>query len=99
VISATTCSLIRRRRRAGYCGTRASDEVRAWLCGKPEHVDRLDPRSFEVIVADVIRERGWEVDLTKQTRDGGYDILAIRSDACGFPVRLLIECKLYGRHS
>jgi len=47
-------------------------------------------------VAEVIKEKGWEIELTKQTRDGGFDILAIRTTSPGFTIKMVIECKLYG---
>jgi HJR/Mrr/RecB family endonuclease len=66
-----------------------------WLRSRPHDVDRVHPRTFEIIVAEVIKDRGWEVQLTKQTRDGGYDILAIQNTRLGFPIKILVECKLH----
>jgi Restriction endonuclease len=73
----------------------ATVEVMKWLRTRPQLVDRVDPRSFEVIVAEVLKDRGWQVELTKQTRDGGYDILAVRADPARLTIRLMVECKLY----
>ena len=74
---------------------RATCEVLTWLKRHPADVDRVHPRSFEAIVAEVIKEKGWEIELTKQTRDGGFDILAIRTESLGFEIKMVIECKLY----
>lgn len=50
-------------------------------------------RIFEEIVAEVFRKFGYQVDLTKKTRDGGKDIIALRKDGDKVLERLLIECK------
>jgi hypothetical protein len=74
---------------------RATEEVMRWLRSRPDDVDRVHPRSFESIVAELLHDRGWTVELTQTTRDGGYDVLALRSDALGFTNTLVVECKLY----
>lgn len=43
---------------------------------------------FEQIVADIFRIYGFNTTLTKQSHDGGYDILATKDDT-----RYLIEVK------
>ena len=45
-------------------------------------------------MAALFRERGFEVELTPRTRDGGKDIYAGRSDALGTSL-YIIECKRY----
>lgn len=61
---------------------------------KSDIIYSLSPREFEEYVAELLRHKGFEVDLTKQTRDGGYDILAIKSIG-GLDYKHLIECKRY----
>jgi HJR/Mrr/RecB family endonuclease len=53
---------------------------------------QLHPRDFEEMVAELMREQGWEVKLTKQTRDQGVDIVALQylGDS---PYKAVIECK------
>jgi hypothetical protein len=51
----------------------------------------VDPRLFEEIIAEVWHGLGYAVELTKQTRDGGYDVVAVRSHLT--TERYLIECK------
>lgn len=74
---------------------RANRELMQWLRSRPEHVDRVHHRTFESIVAEVLRDRGYITELTKQTRDGGYDVMCMRSEDCGFTIALLVECKLF----
>ena len=61
----------------------------------PYLLDEVTPRKFEEIVAEVFRSKGFEVDLTKRTRDGGKDIIAVHTDAVGIKNKYFIECKRY----
>lgn len=56
---------------------------------------QLSPRGFERLVAEILRANGWRVELTPQTRDGGYDLLAICPGPNGSNETVLIECKRY----
>lgn len=61
---------------------------------------RLQPREFEEMIAELMRKQGYEVELTKQTRDNGYDILAIlRLGSFHAPVKFLVECKRYSERN
>jgi hypothetical protein len=64
------------------------------LSNEPRDLHRLPPRKFEELIAELFRDRGWSVELTKQTRDGGSDIIAVRGDI-GSHVKMLIEAKRY----
>ncbi|UII32162.1 restriction endonuclease [Fulvivirga ulvae] len=57
-----------------------------------ELLNTIDPTKFEEIIAEMLFKKGFEVNLTKQTRDGGYDILAL-SKIAGMPLKFLVECK------
>jgi restriction system protein len=52
----------------------------------------INPRDFEFLIAALYSARQYEVSVTRQSRDGGHDILAIR-DTKSANERLLIECK------
>lgn len=61
---------------------------------KPEDVYSLTPRQFEEMVAELMTKRGYKVDLTKATRDGGKDlIIANHTDIGNFIY--YVECKKY----
>lgn len=55
---------------------------------------KLKSRKFEEVIAELLFNRGFEVELTKQTRDNGYDIIALNK-INGFPNKYLVECKKY----
>jgi DNA-binding transcriptional MerR regulator len=57
----------------------------------PELLRSLHPRKFEELVAELYRGFGYQVELTKQTRDGGKDIIAMKKAEVN--VKYLIECK------
>ena len=56
-----------------------------------EHIDRLEPRFFEVYVAALFQKQGYRVELTPSTGDKGADVIAHQRqrDSCG----LLIQVK------
>ena len=65
------------------------------LKNNPQGLYGISPRQFEEVVAELFRDKGWTVELTKQTRDGGADIIAVRSDM-GSHLKMLIEAKRFG---
>lgn len=64
---------------------------------KPEILHGISDREFEELIAFVFSDKGFIVQLTKRTRDGGRDVIALRSDL-GIPTKFLIECKRYAMH-
>jgi hypothetical protein len=73
----------------------ANKSLLKWLQQHPADVDRVHHRTFEAIVAEAIRGAGWSVEITKQTRDGGYDIMCLQNDSAGIPLKMVVETKLY----
>ena len=49
---------------------------------RPDSIYELPPRKFEELLAELLTDRGWEVELTPATRDGGKDIRLLRK-ICG----------------
>jgi len=62
----------------------------------PKDIFRLSPRKYEELIAELLSDMGYEVTLTKATRDGGKDILASLKTECG-DFLCLVEAKRY-RH-
>ncbi len=54
--------------------------------------DTVGPRDFEFLVAALYVMSDYKVEVTRQTRDGGHDIVATK-EARGSIERILIECK------
>ncbi len=61
---------------------------------QPGDLRQLSSRDFEKLLAELLRDMGWEVELTKQTRDGGADILAYLNTDIG-RLLCLVEAKHY----
>lgn len=59
------------------------------------NIYKISPREFEQVVAEILSDRGYEVTLTPQTRDGGVDIYAYDCRERGFEILYAIECKRY----
>lgn len=56
----------------------------------------LKPADFEDMIAELLKFQQFEVEMTKRTRDGGIDLIAIKN-AGEFPVRFLVECKRFSK--
>lgn len=52
-----------------------------------------DHRIFEELIAEIFKEFGYLVELTKKTRDGGKDIIALKKRNGLVDEKILIECK------
>jgi len=55
----------------------------------------LELRKFEEFIAAIFANKGYRVELTEQTRDGGYDIIAVKDTPIAADLRVLVECKRY----
>lgn len=74
----------------------AKDAIK--LCASdPEQLRDLDPFLFEAVIAELLARFGWEVRVTPQSRDGGYDILGITTDPSGLQTSWVVECKRYAQ--
>lgn len=71
-----------------------NDDLMCYIAQEPMSMYELSPREFEKIIAELFKKLGYEVELTKQTRDGGVDIyIAEKTDLGKF--LFLVECKHY----
>ncbi|ATQ41695.1 hypothetical protein CSW64_04340 [Caulobacter mirabilis] len=61
---------------------------------EPAGLYDLDPRKFEELIADLMEDMGYEVELTPRSNDGGKDILASRDTEHG-KMLCLVEAKRY----
>lgn len=74
--------------------TTIDEQIKSYFKTNPEKMYDISPRKFEELVADILKDMGFEVELTKATRDGGRDIIAhIRNSVCSYLTH--IECKKY----
>lgn len=74
--------------------TDIDDEFKAYFKKHPEKLYELTPRKFEELIANIMEDMGFDVELTQATRDGGRDIIAnIKTKLWDFLAH--IECKRY----
>ncbi len=71
-----------------------NSEIIAMLRRDPSRFYSLSPRRFEEIVAELLSQLGYSVDLTPASGDGGFDMYAARKDGLG-RFLYLVECKRY----
>ena len=60
-----------------------SEELTRYLSKNPDDLYKLSPRKFEELVAYLMEQNGYEVNLTQQSKDGGVDIFALHKDDFG----------------
>lgn len=74
--------------------TTIDDQIKTFFKKNPEKLHDLSPRKFEELVASILKDMGFGVELTKATRDGGRDIIAhIKNAVCSYLT--YFECKKY----
>lgn len=71
------------------------NELTKYLSRNVNKLYSFSSREFERLIASILVSYGFEVELTPETRDGGFDILAIRNDKITGNETILIECKKY----
>lgn len=55
-------------------------------------IRKISPREFELLCGYLYKKKGYNINITKKTRDGGYDIIAEKGSGREHEV-LYIECK------
>jgi len=71
-----------------------NEEIIYQISRNPELMYSIEPRLFEELISKILQKFRIKTELTKQTRDGGYDIIAI-DDKNFSKNKYLIECKRY----
>lgn len=71
-----------------------NDSLIEHLLKHPIDLQSMKPRTFEELIAELFHRFGFDVELTRSTRDGGYDIIAIGNNQIAAS-KYLIECKRY----
>lgn len=71
-----------------------NDDIIMRLKKEPKDVYKLTPRQYEELIADLLRDMGHEVTVTKETRDGGKDLLASMKTDVG-EILCLVDAKRY----
>lgn len=66
------------------------------LHAHPELLRDLHWRTFEEVVAELLEKEGWEVHLTRSSKDGGVDIFAVKHHSFGRTLAV-VDCKQYAK--
>lgn len=73
------------------------DEINAelirYFARHPHKMYDLDPYKFENLVAALMKDMGYDVYHTSQTRDGGRDIIAVMKTPSNDQIVTIVECK------
>lgn len=71
-----------------------SDALIAYFAKHPKAMYEMDPRAFEELVAELYDREGFEVELTRASKDGGVDIYAVQRAPFG-TFLTVVDCKRY----
>ena len=71
----------------------------ARLRENPAELHNMRPRQFEELICDLLRELGWDLELTPASKDGGFDIYGVSGNTGGVTTSWIIECKKYAQHN
>lgn len=69
-----------------------NEELKRYFAKHPEALYEVAPRKFEILIADILRDFGFEVSLTQATHDRGIDIYAYMKNRAG-SFLTFVECK------
>ncbi|MBI4481380.1 MAG: restriction endonuclease [Acidobacteria bacterium] len=61
--------------------------------GTAANYSEMSGLEFEDYVKRLLEHKGWRVETTPLTRDGGIDLIARRNDDVGVEVTLYVQCK------
>ena len=70
------------------------DNLIKYFTKHPKELYKINPRTFEELVASLLKDMGYDVELTSRGPDGGVDILATQKTGIG-ELLLLVDCKRY----
>jgi SNF2 family DNA or RNA helicase len=59
----------------------------------PQDYARMSGIEFEQYVKGLLERRGWNVEITPPTRDGGVDLIAHSADNLGLETVVYVQCK------
>ncbi len=72
--------------------TSFESEIKQYLNRNPQEIYKLTSRKFEELIASILEDLGFDIELTQATRDGGKDIIAsIKTGLTN--ILAYIECK------
>lgn len=71
-----------------------NNQILEYLSNHPEELYQLQPGEFEEVMTEIYRRLGYDVQRTKETRDGGKDIIIRRPEILGDFI-YYVECKRY----
>jgi restriction system protein len=69
-----------------------NERVLERLKAKPTNIHQISPRQFEELIAELLSDMNFDVELTPPTRDGGRDVLAYWNSPVG-RLLCLVEAK------
>lgn len=73
-----------------------NERILRYFADNPQELYKIKPRYFEELMATIYHKLGFDVELTRATRDGGKDIILKEHNAIGDFV-YYVECKHHNK--
>lgn len=73
-------------------------ELVEYFAKHPEKLREIDPYDFEKLMAAIFKNRGFDVQLTPKSKDGGVDLMLLKRSDLGAAMTL-VDCKRYAAHN
>lgn len=70
--------------------------VAADLLNKGKHLSEIHWRDFENLIGELLEKEGWTVDVTRASKDGGIDVIAVKKDLVFGDFKSVWQAKKYG---
>jgi hypothetical protein len=64
-----------------------------------KNISEMHWRDFEKLIGDLLEFEGWDVDVTRSSKDGGVDVIAIKKDPTLGLIKTVWQAKKYGTNS
>lgn len=72
-----------------------NEEFIKYYTKHPHKLYNISPRQYEIFVAELLKDMGYEVWLNNHTKDGGRDIIAVLKTPSNDSFVTIVECKKY----
>lgn len=74
--------------------TEVNGELIRYLSQHPDKMHQLTPRKYEELIAELFKDKGYDIELTPSSGDGGKDIICTHHGMAG-SMLIYVECKKY----
>ena len=64
-----------------------------------KNLSEMSWRDFERLIGDLLENAGWKVEITRSTKDGGIDVIALKNDDTLGIIKTIWQAKKYNQNN